>query len=107
MKYVIAIVAATAFTVAFTSEAFAQDAKPAVTASADVSKGEIKRIDQDAGKLTIKHGELKNISMPAMTMVFDVSDKVTLAKLKAGDKITFVAGNANGQLTATNIVVAE
>ena len=107
MKYLIARVAATAFAIAFTSEAFAQDAKPALTASADVSKGEIKKIDQDAGKLTIKHGELKNISMPAMTMVFDVSDKAALAKLKTGDKITFVAGNASGQLTATNIAVSE
>ena len=107
MKYFIATVAAAAIANTFTSEAFAQDTKPAVTASVDASKGEIKKIDQDAGKLTIKHGELKNISMPAMTMVFDVSDKAALAKLKAGDKITFVAGNANGQLTATNITVAE
>ena len=45
--------------------------------------------------------------MPAMTMVFDVSDKAALAKLQTGDKITFVAGNANGQLTATNIAVSE
>ena len=80
---------------------------PAVAASADVSKGEIKKIDQDTGKLTIKHGELKNINMPAMTMVFDVSDKAALAKLKTGDKITFVAGNANGQLTAANIAVSD
>lgn len=107
VKYIIATVAAAAIAITFTSEAFSQDAKRVVTASAEVSKGEIKKINQDAGKLTIKHGELKNISMPAMTMVFGVSDKAALAKLKTGDKITFVAGNANGQLTATNIKVSE
>lgn len=107
MKYFIATFAAVAFAITFTPAAFAQDAKPAVAASAAVSKGEIKKIDQDTGKLTIKHGELKNINMPAMTMVFDVSDKAALAKLKTGDKITFVAGNANGQLTAENIAVSE
>ena len=107
MKYLINALAATTFALSLSPAVFAQEAKSANVTSTAASKGEVKKIDLDAGKLTIKHGELKNINMPAMTMVFDVSDKAALAKLKAGDKITFIANNANGQLTATNVMVAE
>ena len=107
MKYMINTLAAATFALSLSPTVFAQDAKPSSAPSAATSKGEVKKIDLDAGKLTIKHGELKNINMPAMTMVFDVLDKAALAKLKTGDKITFVANNANGQLTATNVMVGE
>ena len=106
MKSRIAALAAF-FALSLSQPVLAQDTRPTFTASADVSEGEIKRIDQDRGKLTIKHGELKNLNMPAMTMVFTVSHSATLAKLKVGDKITFVAGNANGQLTATHVAVSH
>ena len=99
-------VAAT-FSLLLSPTVFAQAALPANVPSTTASKGEVKKIDLEAGKLTIRHGELKNINMPAMTMVFDVSDKAVLNRLKAGDKITFVADNANGQLTATNVMVAQ
>lgn len=107
MKYFINTIIAAAIALSLSSAAFAQESKPTAVSSAAVSQGEVKKVDQDAGKLTIKHGVLKNIGMPAMTMVFDVSDKATLAKLKTGDKITFVADNANGQLTAKNVTVVE
>lgn len=107
MKYLINVLATTTFFLSLSPAVFAQEAKPVNVASAAASKGEVKKIDLDTGKLTIKHGELKNINMPAMTMVFDVSDKAALAKLKTGDKITFVANNANGQLTAANVKVAH
>lgn len=57
--------------------------------TADLSEGEIRKVDKAAAKLTIKHGELKNLDMPAMTMVFQVKDKAWLEKLKAGDKVRF------------------
>ncbi len=107
MNHFINAVAAMTIALSFSPSAMAQETKTASAASAAASKGEVKKIDLDAGKLTIKHGELKNINMPAMTMVFDVADKATLARLKTGDKITFVANNANGQLTATNVTAAE
>ena len=107
MKYVINALAATTFALMLSPAVFAQAPLSTNAANTAASKGEVKKIDQENGKLTIKHGELKDINMPAMTMVFDVSDKAALAKLKAGDKITFVANNANGQLTATNVMVAE
>ncbi len=107
MKTLINALAAITVALSLSPAVFAQETKPANVASTAASKGEVRKIDLEAGKLTIKHGELKNISMPAMTMVFDVSDKATLARLKAGDRITFVANNANGQLIATDVMVAQ
>ena len=107
MKYLMNALAATTFALMLSPAVFAQEPVSANVTNMATSKGEIKKIDPENGKLTIKHGELKNINMPAMTMVFAVSDKAELAKLKAGDKITFVANNANGQLTATNVMVAQ
>jgi Cu(I)/Ag(I) efflux system protein CusF len=107
MKYLTTLFAAAAFTLALAPAAFAEDAKPTASVDGSVSTGEIKKVDRDTGKLTIKHGELKNLHMPAMTMVFDATDKASLAQLKPGDKITFVAGNADGQLTADNVMVIE
>ena len=76
---------------------------PAAAASAaDMVEGEIRKVDKDAKKLTIKHGEIKNLDMPPMTMVFQVKEGVMLDKLKAGDKIRFVA-----EKSATGYVVTE
>lgn len=85
----------------------AASAETTATADASVSHGEIRKVDKDAGKITIRHGELKNINMAAMTMAFDVDDKAMLDHLKPGDKIDFVASNPNGQLTATKIDIVK
>lgn len=76
-------------------------AKPADAAA--MSTGEVKKIDKEAGKITIKHGPLMNLDMPAMTMVFRVKDPAMLDQVKPGDKINFVAEKANGALTVTQI----
>ncbi|WP_245844826.1 copper-binding protein [Noviherbaspirillum humi] len=68
-----------------------------------MSQGEVIRIDRSAGRLTIKHGPLKNIGMDAMTMVFRVKDPAMLEQVKPGDKINFVAEKPNGQLTVTRL----
>ncbi len=60
--------------------------------AADMSEAEIRRVDKAGGKLTLKHGELRNLDMPAMTMVFVVRDPKGVEGLKAGDRIRFVAG---------------
>ncbi|RJG05059.1 RND transporter [Noviherbaspirillum cavernae] len=75
--------------------------------SAAMSDGEVKKIDKDAGKVTIKHGELKNLDMPPMTMVFRVKDASVLDQLKAGDKIRFVADKSGGQFTVTRVEVRK
>ena len=68
-------------------------------ASAAISHGEIKKVDKEAGKITIKHGPLVNLEMPAMTMVFRVKDPAMLDEVKEGDKVKFVASRENGAIT--------
>ncbi|MGY0194426.1 copper-binding protein [Leptothrix sp. BB-4] len=60
--------------------------------SPDRSEAEIRRVDKAGGKLTLKHGELRNLDMPPMTMVFVVRDPKGVEGLKVGDRIRFVAG---------------
>ena len=60
-------------------------------------------MDLESAKVTIKHGEIKNLDMPAMTMVFTVRDKGALSAVKPGDKIRFVAQSEGGKLIATDI----
>lgn len=80
-------------------------AEPASTTAAAeaMSTGEVKKVDKGAGKLTIKHGPLANLGMDAMTMVFRVQDPSMLDQVKAGDKISFVAEQPNGQLTVSRL----
>lgn len=73
----------------------------------DMTEGEIKKVDKATGKLTIKHGELKNLEMPAMTMVFQVKDKSVLDRVKSGDKINFVAEKLDGKFTVTQLEAAQ
>ena len=76
-------------------------------ATAEMTDGEVRKIDLEAGKLTLKHGEIKNLDMPGMTMVFVVKDKAMLDKLKAGDKVKFKAINDAGKFTVTEIQPAR
>src|SRR5712671_4900199 len=78
-----------------TSDLVAQVAGSAVP----MTQGEIRKVDKDARKLTIKHGPLTNLEMPAMTMVFRVKDPAILDKVKEGDKVKFVASRENGEIT--------
>jgi len=79
----------------------------ALAASGDMSDGEVRKVDKEAGKLTLKHGEIKNLDMPGMTMVFIVKDKAMLDKLAPGDKIKFKAINDAGKFTVTEIATAK
>lgn len=79
-----------------TSAAFAQAALP-------LSEAEVRKVDRDAGKITLKHGEIKNLDMPPMSMVFQVQDKALLDKVKAGDKVSFTADKVNGAYTVMSI----
>lgn len=71
--------------------------------AAEFTKGKVKKLDEKAGKVTIIHEELKNLDMPAMTMVFKIGDGIDAAKLKAGSDIEFVADRVNGKLTVTEL----
>lgn len=80
---------------------------PSATAPAGMTEGEVRKVDKDAQKLTIKHGEIKNLDMPPMTMVFRVKDAAMLDKLKAGDKIRFTAENSASGIVVTEIQPAQ
>jgi Cu(I)/Ag(I) efflux system protein CusF len=75
----------------------------AAIAASHLTDGEVRKVDKDAGKLTLKHGEIKDLDMPAMTMVFQVKDKSVLDKLQPGDKVKFKATNEAGKFTVTEI----
>lgn len=104
-KIILAAAMATSFA-AVGSLAHAQQASDTAAQTA-MSDGEIKKVDKDAGKLTIKHGELKNLGMPGMTMVFKAKDAGMLEKVKEGDKVRFVAEKVGGALTVTSIETAK
>jgi Cu(I)/Ag(I) efflux system periplasmic protein CusF len=84
---------------------------PAASATApaadDVADAEVRRVDKDAAKLTLKHGEIKSLDMPPMTMVFNVKDKAMLAGVTAGDKVRFRAVNDAGRYTVTELKVVR
>lgn len=65
--------------------------------------GEVRRIDKAAGKVTLRHGEIKQLEMPPMTMVYEVSDKTMLDTIKPGDKVKFKAINEKGKMIVTEM----
>ena len=75
----------------------------AAPAAAPMSDGEVRRIDKDAGKITLKHGPIPSLDMPEMTMVFRVKDPALLDQVKAGDKVRFTADKIGGQYTVVSI----
>jgi len=75
----------------------------AALAAGPLADGEIRKVDKDAKKITIKHGEIKSIDMPPMTMVFQVKDAALLDKVKAGDKVKFAAEKQGSAYVVTAI----
>jgi len=73
----------------------------------EMTAGEIRKVDKDAKKLTIKHGPMPSLDMPAMTMVFQVKDPAMLGQVKAGDKVKFEAQKLGGAFTVTRIELAK
>ena len=72
-----------------------------------LADGEIRKVDKEARKITIKHGPLQNLDMPAMTMVFQVKDPALLEQVKTGDKVKFEAQKLGGAFTVTKIERAK
>ena len=67
------------------------------------TQGEVRKVDKSAGKITLQHGEIRNLDMPPMTMVFTAKDPALLDKVKAGDKVSFGAAKEGGQYVVTAI----
>lgn len=78
-------------------------AHAANAAATETIDGEIKKVDKSAKKLTIKHGEIKSLEMPGMTMVFQVKDPAMLDQVKAGDKVRFKTEKGNGGFVVTEL----
>src|SRR5262249_17125966 len=77
-------------------------------AQAPMIDGQVTRIDEAAGKITLKHGPIKKLDMnEGMTMVFRVQDRAMLKQVKVGDKVRFDADRINGQITVTKIEKAK
>jgi Cu/Ag efflux protein CusF len=85
----------------------AQAPTPATSDATAMTDGQVTKIDADNKKLTLRHGEIKNLEMPSMTMVFQVKDPAMLGKVKTGDKVRFTADKVNGAFTVTSIEVAN
>lgn len=93
MKSVFTLAATAVVAIALASSAFA----------AEFTKGTVKKVDAKAKKVTLIHEELKDLEMPAMTMVFRVKDDAMLEKLKEGANIEFIAERVEGKLTVTEV----
>src|SRR5262249_21652645 len=72
--------------------------------AAQLVDGEVRKVDRDARKLTIRHGPLPQFDMPTpMTMVYQVKDPALLDLVKPGDKIRFAAEKVGGLFTVIRI----
>lgn len=71
--------------------------------AASLTEGEVRKVDKDNKKLTIKHGDIKNLDMPGMTMVFQVKDPAMVDQVKVGDKIRFRVEKASSGFVVTEL----
>ena len=72
-----------------------------------LTTGEVRKVDKDAKKLTIRHAPIESLDMPAMTMVFQVKDRSVLDRVKPGDKVKFAAVKIKGAFTVTDLEVTK
>ncbi|MEO8299902.1 MAG: copper-binding protein [Burkholderiales bacterium] len=98
---VVLALSGTAFAQSSAAEHSAHHAPAA--ASAPTVDGEVRKVDKEAGKITLKHGPIAHLDMPGMTMVFKVANPKLLDAVKPGDKVKFAVDNINGALTVTAI----
>ena len=77
--------------------------KMGMAATSAVADGEVRKIDKENGKITIRHGEIKHMDMPPMTMVFTAKDKALLDKVQVGQKIQFTVVHEGGKMVVTDM----
>lgn len=99
------VAGASPYTLALGDHASHAAAQTVASADVPLSDGEIRKVDKAAGKLTIKHGPLENLGMPAMTMIFRVKNPAMLDQVKPGDRVRFLAEKVDGALTVTRLEV--
>ncbi|PWB59114.1 MAG: hypothetical protein C3F16_12770 [Betaproteobacteria bacterium] len=79
----------------------------AQAAANDMADGEVRKVDKAAGKIIIRHGEIKSVNMGPMTMVFGVKSPALLEGLAAGDKVKFQVAQIDGDYVVTAIRKAK
>lgn len=82
-------------------------AQAPATVEVHLTEGTVKKVDKSAGKVTLTHGPLTNLGMPAMTMAFKVKDPAWLEQMKPGDKISFLVEQVGGAYTVVRFVPAK
>lgn len=97
------IAAAMAFGGAANAQMNMDHGKMGMAATPGMTDGEVRKIDKENGKITIKHGEIKHMDMPGMTMVFSVKDKALLDKVPVGQKIQFIVVMEGSKMVVTDI----
>lgn len=119
MQKILAITATTLALLGSGAPALAQNpapqapAAPATTAAAPAASGlpwvaaEVRRVDARAGKITLKHGEIPNLEMPPMTMVFGVRDPALLVPLKPGDRVRVTIDKQSGSYQVMELQRSE
>ena len=75
----------------------------APAAAMPLVNGEVRKLDPSAGLIVLRHGDIPNVAMPAMTMGFEIADKKMLDGLKVGDKVRFQADLVKGKATVTEL----
>ncbi len=96
-----AVMAAAPAPAAAQAPAPVKDTPPKTMPATEMAEAEVRKIDLDAKKITLKHGPIKNLDMPSMTMVFQVRDTALLSNLAVGDKIMFTAEQLQGAMVMT------
>jgi Cu(I)/Ag(I) efflux system protein CusF len=80
-----------------------QQPAAAQAATSEFAEAEVRRVNKAAGKITLRHGEIRNLDMPPMTMVFEVKDRAFLDLAKAGMKVRFKAEKSASGYVVTHI----
>lgn len=105
-------VASAAFVMAMAIPAWAQadmdhskmdHSKMGMAPAPGMTEGEVRKVDKESGKITLKHAAIKHLDMSPMTMVFTVKDKALLDKVQVGQKVTFAVVNENSKMVVTDI----
>lgn len=103
-KIVLVMVAAGSVLVSRIGDAQTTQQADLVKTETKYAEGEVKRVDSSLGKITIKHGAIKNLDMPPMTMVFTVKEKSMLNDIATGDQVRFIVVSENGKMVITELV---
>jgi Cu(I)/Ag(I) efflux system protein CusF len=85
----------------------AMEMKPSASANLPLVEGEVRMVDKEGGKITIKHGAIPNLNMMGMTMVFRAQNPAMQDQIKPGDRIRFAADKGDGLLTVVKIEIAK